>query len=392
VSSPTTPRKLENWIESFIKWVAPRSEAPESFIMFTAFFTLAAAVRRNVFIGERYLGGWRCYPHLYIIFVGPPGMRKTVTISKSTSLLEQLSGLSAAPTNTSQAALSLALAEAKGSAVYIVGEEFGDLFLKSGTEMYEFLTSAFDAKTKLEVRTIGRGVEFVENPCINMLAGTTPQWLSGNMPASVIGGGFAARVLFVYADKLRSKQLFYSSTEDDTKQSEALRQDLAFDLAHIATNLNGEFTLDDEAKDFLEDWYNKHEPARVHPKVRGYYARKHVHILKMAMLFRLAYSDDLTITKADAEGAIGILSTIEPTLLTVFEGVGKNVYSFDMKDIYDYLKQNGKIERSELLNEFRSVATPNTLMELIQGLLAMRRIKAEIKDQKVYYEINEGVS
>ena len=382
-------RKLENWVESFIKWVVPRSEAPESFVLYTAFFTLAAAVRRNVFLGERYLGGWRCYPHLYVIFVGPPGMRKTVTISKSTNLLEQVSGLTAAPTNTSQAALSLALVESQNSAVYVVGEEFGDLFLKSGTEMYEFLTSAFDAKTKLEVRTIARGVEFVENPCINLLAGTTPQWISSNMPAAVIGGGFAARVIFIYADKLRQKRLFYSSTDADLTESEALRQDLAFDLQHIASNLAGEFALTTDAKEYAEDWYQNLDTEKVNPKLRGYFARKHVHVFKMAMLYHLAYSDELILTQPDIEAAIKLLTTTEKNLLTVFEGVGKNEYSFDMKDIYTYITQNKRVEKSDLLNEFKAVATPNTLNELIGGLLAMKKIRAEMEPGgKIFYVVH----
>lgn len=381
-------RKCENWIQSFIEWVAPRSEAPENFILWTALFSLSTAVRRRVFIGEKYLGGWRCYPHLYILFVGPPGMRKTVTISKAQDLLDLVGGLHAAPTNTSQAALSVRMLEASDHAIYIVGEEFGDLFLKSGTEMYEFLTSAFDAKRRLEVATIARGTEFLENPCINMLAGTTPKWISENMPESVIGGGFAARVLFVYEDKLRQKRFFYTDTQDDPTRVEEQRQNLAFDLSHIATNLTGEFSLDKETQEFLENWYQNHEPNKMHPKVRGYFARKHVHLLKLMMTIHLSYSDELELNIQDAHKALALLHLIEPKLLTVFEGIGKNQYTFDMRDILEYISKNQPVSKRALLQEFMSVATPNLLQELIGGLISMERIKVEIKpNDDTYYRL-----
>jgi hypothetical protein len=380
-----TARKCENWIKSFIEWVSPRSEAPENYIMWTALFTLATAVRRRVFIGEKYLGGWRCYPHLYILFVGPPGMRKTVTIAKAQDLLDQVGSLKAAPTNTSQAALSVRMLEADEHAIYIVGEEFGDLFLKSGTEMYEFLTSAFDAKRRLEVATIARGTEYLENPCINMLAGTTPKWISENMPESVIGGGFAARVLFIYEDTLRQKKFFYNEEGVDFTAIEQQRQELATDLVHIANNLTGEFSLTKEAQGFLEHWYQEHEPKKMHPKVRGYYARKHVHLLKLMMTIHLSYSDELELNLEDAHKALALLNLIEPKLLTVFEGIGKNQYTFDMNDILEYITKNKPVSKKALLRQFMSVATPNLLLELIGGLISMNRIKSEIKDDDVYY-------
>jgi hypothetical protein len=60
-----------------------------------------------------------------------------------------------------------------------------------------------------------------------------------------------------------------------------------------------------------------------------------------------------------------------------------------MKDILTFIQQNGKVEKAVLLNEFKSVATPNTLAELISGLLAMKKVSASVlPGGKIMYESN----
>lgn len=372
-------RKCDNFLQTFRDWTLPRSEVQESLIIWAGLFALATALRRRVWIPRTSgLGSWDCYPFLYIMFVAPPGMRKTTTLNYALELFEGLPDLIQAPNACSQAALSERLSSSPDTSCYIVSEEFSDLLLKSGPEMYEFLTSVYDARKKFETTTISRGIEFIEKPCINMAAGTTPVWIANNMPESAIGGGFASRILFVYENTLRQKRLFHNYSHEDT---DTLRENLVADLRHISKEVGGEFVIADEAKEFLEQWYQNHQPEKNHPKLQGYYQRKHVHLLKTSMLYRISYSDDLTITSHDVKMALNILeNTIEKNLTYVFEGIGKNVYTFSMKDISKFIAEQGKVKRSELLRSFKSVATPAMLGELIQGLIAMGEIEVETDD------------
>jgi hypothetical protein len=374
-------RKLSNWLDSFKEWTLPRSEVMESLIIWAGLFSIAAALRRRIWIPkESGLGSWEVFPYIYLMFIANPGMRKTTTLNYALELFDGIPDLTSGPSAASQAALSERLSKSSDTSLYLISEEFSDLLLKSGNEMYEFLTSVFDGRKKFETNTMIRGVEFLENPCINFAAGSTPIWISENMPASAIGGGFASRVIFIYENKLRRKKLFHDDINYEAL--EELKLSLQDDLRHISKELAGPFTLSKEVKDYAEALYQGFKPEAAHPKVQGYYQRKHVHMLKIAMLLHVSYSDELILTIKDIDDAITILEeTVERNLQMVFEGIGKNVYTFDLRDITKYLTEKGPTKRKDLLSQFRSVATPSMLSELLSGLIAMGDIKVSIDEE-----------
>lgn len=380
-------RKCKNWLASWRDWVLPRSEAPESFILWAGLFCLSSTVRRNVYIGRKYLGGWTCYPHQYIIFVAPPGFRKTTTLDQANILLEQIEPeIVKASTFVSSAAIIDSLVHAPKSSIYMTYEELGDIINKTGLEMFEFLTSMYDGKRKLESKTMARGIEFAQAPCINMAGGTTPMWISSNLPESLIGGGFASRVIWVYEDRLRAKRMYYRK-EMEKHNFDEIEKNLVHDLQHILS-LEFEWEIEPEALDYMEDWYqNEHSTEGENRKILGYLARKPTHIHKVAQLIHIAYSDEPILTKYDFVSAIATLEGTEKNLPKVFTGVGKNVYSIDMKDISEYITERGTVTRQELLTDFNSVAEPNKLMELVTGLILMKVIVAKMDDNSnVYYE------
>lgn len=394
----TYQRKCPNWLETFTRWCLPRSEAPESFILWTGLFTLAAGVRRQVRVPRRLFGSWEASPNLYVIFVAPPGKaRKSTTTDYAEDILDGIPRIIKAPTIVTQASLLNRLVESSDSSVYILSREFGSFIKKSGMEMFEFLTDIFDGRKTIEASTIGRGIEFAERPCVNLLAATTPRWISENMPESVIGGGFASRVIFVFEEQVRRRQLYYEELDHDFLNK--LQQDLIDDLRHIVEKCHGDFSLEEDAKAFMEGWYrenadNSHENYRLH----GYFERKPAHIHKLAMLIRLSYSDELVITKADFERAIYLLELLEHKLPKAFQSIGKNEFAPDMDLILEYIKENSNgypdsedmdkqnwVERAELYSEFYSNAQPNLLTELISGLVAMDKIEGTIIGTKTYF-------
>lgn len=389
-------RKCKNWLETFKQWCLPRSEAPESFILWTAFFTLAAGVRRQVRVPKDWFGSWEASPNLYVIFVAPPGKaRKSTTTDYAEDILDGVPRIIKAPTIVTQASLLNRLVESSDSSVYILSREFGSFIKKSGMEMFEFLTDIFDGRKTIESSTISRGIEFAERPCVNLLAATTPRWISENMPESVIGGGFASRVIFVFEERVRRRQLYYKGLEHS--YLDKLQQDLIDDLKHIVEVCHGDFDIEDDAKAFMEEWYDKnaenpHENYRLH----GYFERKPAHIHKIAMLIHLAYSDELIITLDDFKEAIRLLELLEVKLPKAFQSIGKNEYAPDMDIIYEHILEHSNpdglrdekenwIERSELMKEFYSNAQPNLLTELIAGLVAMDKIEAAMFNSRTYF-------
>jgi hypothetical protein len=387
-------RRCENWLHTFREWTVPRSEAPETFIFWTGLFTLAAALRRKVQVPKEILGSWSASPNLYVIFVAPPAKaRKSTTANYTEALLEDIPGITLASSSMTQASLMKKLSETDDSSVTIVSHEFATLILKSGMDMFDFLTDLFDGKKSVSAETVGRGFEFAHKPCVNLLAATTPEWISTGMPESVIGGGFASRVIFIYENAVRKRQLIYRGKLDHGKLAE-LKEMLKEDLHHIATSIEGDFDLDPEAESFIETWYQSSAdklPTDQY-KLHGYYERKPAHVLKVAQLLHVARSDELVLRKEDFIAAIDILRGIEKNLPLVFSLVGKNKYTVDIGRIRDVVREKGRVPRKELFSQFYHAANPTQLDELIAALIIMGDIGSDIDDKGVLSYIYKGTN
>lgn len=365
----------------------PRSEAPRSFLELTALFGIACAVRKHVKIPrEAGLGGWECYPNIYLVLVAEPGIaRKTTTMDFVDEILKDLSNAPSAPTYMTQASLMSTLAESPDGSIYITASELGSLIQKSKVEMFEFLTDGYDTRKAIRGRTILRGHEVIENPCINMFACTQPGWMQENMPASVITGGFASRTLFAFEAEPRMYSMYYDHlnyAELDEKRLKLLE-----DLEHIS-NLKGEFSINRDAKEWMEKYYRfdmQDERTLADHRLKGYYARKHVHMHKLAMLTKLSRSDELVIEKEDFENALKILNHIEKRILRIFQKFGKNEYVNPLEAIRNYIQERGTVPLPELYTNFEGVAEPSKLQSLIQFFILTQEVTVESHNDTIYY-------
>jgi hypothetical protein len=383
------PRQLDNWLYRFLQWTKPVSESPESFLYMTGLFTLACAVRKHVKIPRKgLLGGWDCFPNIYTVIVGEPGIaRKSSTMDFGESLLLKIPNVPAAPTEISQAALMSALTESPDGSLYIAATELEELVRKTSKEMFGFLTSGFDVRRPIKSRTLKRGVEIVENPCINMFACTTPGWIKENMPASVITGGFSSRTLFVYEEEPRKLEIFYD--EVDYEELAKIEPKLIEDLIHIS-DITGDFKF--ESQDLLENiryWYKvdlQKQMKEADPRIKPYYARKHVQMFKIAMLIHLAYSDELVLKQEDIEASLSLLDGLEKNMLKVFGYIGKNIYNQDIDSLREYLKIKKKAPRAELTTVFQASAEPDKLLGLLKFLVIQGEVREGVDKNDIYYE------
>jgi DNA polymerase III delta prime subunit len=367
-----TKRKCEHWLKTFVDWMGPRVHVAESYIVFSGLYMLACALRRRVWIPrEGLLGSWDCYPHLYLMFVAPPGYGKTTTITLAEELIAENPVLNKSPIG-SMPKIAHKLSEVSDNSLYIVAEEFGEFMAKMGKEGYEFLTGAFDGKKKMEIDTFARGLEFSQSPCVNFAAGTTLAWISENMPESVIGGGFAARVIFLYEDQFRWERMYYQDV--DFKELNKLKDDLEHDLNIICTDIEGAFDIEKDAMEYVEAWLKTNKPYNRPSKLQGYYTRKKVHLHKLAMLYHISYSNELILNKQDFEVALKFLELSERNLPLIFGQVGKNKYAMDTRSIHQFIIQNGQVSKKEILSQFESVGDVAQLEKLLKHLLDAGRI------------------
>jgi hypothetical protein len=119
--------------------------------------------------------------------------------------------------------------------------------------LIEDLTHLYD-NGAYEYRTGGQGVYIVEKPCINMIAASTPEWLTTGSAADFIGGGFSSRIIPVAL--LKDEKLI--AWPEKTQVVKDMEVSLINDLTSIG-KLSGPFLVTQDAKDYFEHWYKNKE-------------------------------------------------------------------------------------------------------------------------------------
>lgn len=331
------PRHFSNWLEAYIRHTAS-SEAPEHLHFWVGVSTLAGALRRRVWKDEL-IFQWT--PNFYIILVGPAGVvTKSTTIGLGTRLLRQVEGVHFGPESMTWQGLGQSFADAAEYIEYLEdGEqkkvaqasitcsisELGTFLRPDDPPMMSFLTRMWDGQKDIfEHKTVASSQIRVENPWLNIISATTPEWLRNNFPKALIGEGLTSRIIFVYADQKRHL-VAYPSRRVVPGNFHEIERKLVEDLQHIAT-LSGPYELDNHAEAWGQAWYEKHHNGRsshmVSDRYSGYIARKQTHLHKMAIVLAAAKRDELVLLKEDLIEAEEHLLEAEKSMIKVFESLG----------------------------------------------------------------------
>lgn len=382
-------RQLSNWLTTYNEWASVRTMAPQRYIKWSGYFTLAAALRKHIFVSQRLLGGWNCYPNLYVILVGDPASFKSTAMGFADKILQKLPEIPASPTEASAAALTSCMAESADGSIYITATELGDIVSKSDKRMFEFLTSGYDTNKPMNIRTIGRGSETVMTPCINMIACTQPIWIANNMTQDIIGGGFASRCIWVGEATPSQYRMYYDTVDWNTNYELELK--LLQDISHISDRLRGEYTITKEAKDFMEIWFGNtyREIKKKDPRIQGVFARKHVQVHKLALLIKAAQSDEPELTLDDFNAAIADFEANEADLMVTFRHIGKNEYTASLEDMKEYMRIKKRVPLSQVYKDFQAAAEPAKLPGLVQMLVLQGFITEQFDKGESYYLLNE---
>lgn len=302
------------------------------------------------------MGGYEIYPNLYVVLVGEPAVvRKSTTVGFSEVLLTNKALMGAntitfAGDVTSHSKLLGALNDSPDSSVSITSGEFSSLVQTSPESMYELLTDIFDNKAKFKWETWAHGNNEITTPVVNLIAATTPAWMSKQPQEYFVGGGFASRVLFLYEEEPRQLEIYYDHV--DHNELAKMEAQLVLDLRYIS-NLSGEFSHDSpKTKEAIRQWYKESKTKVEDDRLKGYYGRKHVHAHKIAMLLSLAERDDLKVTLAHWKEALKMLDYIETRMTKAFSTLGTNPFTMVMSGIVEYLDGKEKVTFQQIAGRF----------------------------------------
>lgn len=358
-------------------------EAPLKFHVWIGLTVLAGAVRRNVYMDRGY---FKTFPNIYTGVIGPTGDGKTTAGDVGMGILNEVPDIDIIQEKaTSWYILELfdhLVRNKKSCTITIYAPEM-KTFLSdlNKTDLVTLLTSLFTCPDERDYRRkgsakVGTGGQILKlkNVCINLLACSTPEWLTTGTSTDDIHGGFTGRFVYAYEDITdRSSPFPEDFMSAHIKQ---LRFDLVEDLKHIA-QLSGTFVLTDQAKADYIVWYNKRKEECKDERLIGYYARKRELVFKVAMLLSISKDDSLVIDEKILNTAWKLLERAELKMGDAFSGVvddpGLRFKDHVLAEIAR--SPNQRVTRSHLLRKFWTKFDGIVLDRIMQNLIDARLVQ-----------------
>jgi hypothetical protein len=250
--------------------------------------------------------------------------------------------------------------------------------------MIEFLVDIFDENhfsTGFKTTTS----QNFDNPCFSMLACAVPKWFMSNLKIDLFDGGLGRRMIIVYDEKTR----LIDDPVTPPGGNEALLR--AVDHLRAAAKLYGEVKKTEAAKKWWKEWYcDPHRINRDDPILMQFHETKHIILLKVAIL--LAMSEQpftMTMTDDHMQTACAMLDLLEPKIVRLTSGIGRNELAGIGAQLLDTLSRIGGVASEKQLMKFfaRYLRDPEFLEVVNHYITTNELVVTIIKDtgQKVYF-------
>lgn len=423
--------KTKGFITDFI-YSLRGYETPTDYCVWAAMGIVAAALKRNTFLEFAHDS---IYPNLYIILVGPNGVvKKTTTISHALKVLESSFNFYVdkrakirhrikviANKCTPEAFQTLLLpghvnketgerinyieeVDEHGKVIYDEKGEVKKTFIGSEAFVYvpelgtmlgkqkynegiiELLLDVYDCPNKKSAYTQGRKEETLRNVFITMMGAVTPTAVKESLPKTIMGDGYMSRTIMVYVTKTKRRFCIPKIYDGSPPVNE-----LGARLAYIGLNCSGEYTIDKEAMDIYEKFYDAFkDKLEAGDALAGAKSRYDLHVLKIAMIIKAqSYATDRVITKEVMEDAIRIMeSTYKMLPLLMLQTDDDDYWKDYMRFLYIVSSKTQAFQREDVLKITKFKAKKVT--EFVNQAVQEGRISIVYQGREIPNSVEKG--
>lgn len=375
---------LTTYLDNYL-YYASENEASPRYHKWACLATLSVAMSRRVWVQQ---GDWNVYPNLYLLFVGDPASGKSVALSFAEKLVQAFTSYPIAPNSITREMLSQTMSRGDKQSFTYNGAitEFchmtvfsDELILFLGAEpvrMLDFLTAIYNVEGTFQIATKNKGSDVIINPNLVLLGLLTPSTLTAMLAQNLVSGGFSRRVLLVYA-----KDRGEAKPRPKFLDSHKAAKNWCADYARKVQSLSGPFLWTPAAEVWFDDWYrNVKDPTmrkETNDVLRRYWSAKDVLLLKVAMLYSLSQNLELVLDVESLTEANIMLSELEPDILTILGGGGRNELAPITHLIEAYVRDNPGIKETQIRARFLNSATDAEVFNMLSHLHDTGKLRKE---------------
>ena len=383
-------------------------ESPDLYIDWGFYFLISSCLQRRVWTSQ---GINAIYPNLFMLLVGPPACGKSRLISMVSDILQDKELLImskdkkhtapifpyAADSITAEA-LSQYLAQEctkifqrEDGSDYIhasctmLVEELG-VFLKKRTEdTVNMLNQLYDARN-YRYYTKAKGKDNVQNVCLSLVAGTTPSFIRECFNENLISQGFTSRFVVVYQEQPRFLRQFTGFEDKHIKA----RAELVQHVKKLSKRC-GPIPMSEECAAYHKERYESgsyiNNRINSSPKLDMYYARKNIHLQKLALAIqmgKLAESKEIDVDSF--KQAEKFIAETEIFMHLSYDLTGRNVIHEFTRKLSDYINSKPEgVSHKRVWLDWHSDLKKDELEAALEFLLQTDQIVAAKQKGKLVY-------
>ena len=381
----TSPdRHLPNWLDAWMKYTE-NTEPPDMYRYWTAISVIASALQRKCYV--QWGSSLMFYPNMYIVLVGPSGVRKGTAMNPGLDILQDLGKVKIAAQATSYQALIRRLKDTNyqdpdletgamqfHSSMTIFSKEFTVFLGYHNRELMSGLCDWYDCDRNWKYETIARKVEEIVGVWVNLFGATTPSLIQSSLPMDAIGGGLTSRIIYVCEDVMGKMVLIPTQTKEEADLYVLLLNDL-----DKINRMSGQFKY---TEDFMDAWskfrvYDRDNPPFHDDRFGGYMSRRPNHVMKLSMIMAASKRNEMVLTGDDIREAIEVLKKVEVNMQSVFMGLGKSDIAEVLNRVMVYLgmAKITEIPIYQLARDFQGDLDKFTMDRVFGTLESMKVVK-----------------
>lgn len=386
---------LQNpFLQEYLEYVED-TETPRIMHVWAALTGVGACLGRRV---QLPFGITDIYANMFVLLVGPPGVRKSTAINLMQKRLRHATKVRFAPEDTAGARQGLIIAlenkdeepeekeraelEAAAAALdldtlngynitidnrdahvmFAVASEFSSFIGHNAIDMVTFLNKVFDGEDyDYKIRTARHKLH---NPLLSILGGTTPTNIATALPASAIGHGFTSRVILVHANKK------YKKVPRPSKLDPVIEKSIDATLSFLSNTFDGDMLESDAAANMIDELYDV-EIKLNDPRFIYYMDRRQQHLYKVAISLA-ASRRSRKIEKSDVEEANLILTYTEQFMPDALGEYGLSPLSTAKQKMLEFIQHAQAPVTTNILwavmnRDMKTIDFRNSLAELVNS-------------------------